>query len=73
MNDRSPVVPEIFELNSLLLTQICFKLVSSFVLAEIDNSTVCLPLLYSAMKHSTLTKAQKDISHFLRLSVNGCF
>lgn len=36
-------------------------------LVEIDNSTVCLPLLYSAMIHSTSTKAQKDIS------LNDCF
>lgn len=31
------------------------------MLTEIDNSTVCLPLLYSAMIHSTSTKAQMDI------------
>lgn len=44
------------------------------MLVEIDNSTVCLPLLYSAMKHSTSTKAQKDISDvFEDISINDYF
>lgn len=61
MNDRSPVVSETFQLISFLLTQDLVQAALPVVLVEINNSTVCLPLLYSAMKHSTSTKAQKDI------------
>lgn len=46
-----------FSFDSLLL-----RAQLSFVLVEIDNSTLCLPLLYSATIHSTPSKAQKYIS-----------
>lgn len=62
MNDGSPVVTETLEFNSVLVTQDLLQAGLPFVLVEVDNSTVCLPLLYSAMKHSTSAKAQKDIS-----------
>lgn len=61
MNDRPPVVSEMFELNYLLLTQICFKLDCHLCLWK-SIIAQSVPLLYSAMKHSTTTKAQKDIS-----------
>lgn len=62
MIDRPPVVSEIFELNHFAFDSDLFQAGSPIVLMEIDYSTVCLPLLYSAMIHSTSTKAQKDIS-----------
>lgn len=61
MNDRSPGVSETFELYSFSFDSDLVPAGLPVVLMEIDNSTVCLPLLYSAMKHSTSTKAQKDI------------
>ena len=59
---RPLVVSEIFELNHFAFDSDLFQAGSPIVLVEIDYSTVCLPLLYSAMIHSTSTKAQKDIS-----------
>lgn len=76
MTDGSPEGSEMFGFNSSLLTQICVKREAGlpFVLGEVDNSTVCLPLLYSAMIHSTSTKAQEDISRFFKdISVSVCF
>lgn len=42
------------------------------MLVEIDDSTDVLPLLYSAMKHSYSTKAQKDVCRVISIlmSVN---
>lgn len=60
MNDGSPVVSDTFELNSFAFDSDLLQAGLPFALVEVDNSTVCLPLLYSAMIHSTSTKAQKD-------------
>ena len=71
MNDRPPVVSGTFQLNYLIFFFIfnffffddsdLLEAGLPIVLVEINNSTDRLPLLYSAMKHSTSTKAQ---THF---------
>lgn len=67
MNDRLAAISLMFDLNYFHI-QIHFKAELPFVLAEESNSTVCLPLLYGAMIHSTSSKAQKHDSRVLFFS-----
>lgn len=75
MNDGPSVVSGTFQLNSLIIFFYANFLQAGLpiVLLEINNSTDRLPLLYSAMKHSTSTKAQRDISDVVFFGVFFAF
>lgn len=70
MNDKSRIVSnnvsDVVLFCVFLLIHFGFELDCRLCLWKIDNSTLCLPLLYSATIHSTPTKAQKYISNVFK-------